>query len=244
MMKALGFLYGIVSYAFAMAALVYGIGFIADLYVPKSIDMGGWGSGIEPWVTNLLLLTLFAVQHSVMARPEFKAWWTKIVPEPIERSTYVLLTGVVLTILYIYWIPMTDIIWNVTNPTIAGAILGLYFLGWVIVVLSTFLINHFDLFGLAQVFRLLKGGKAPEAELKTPFLYKLVRHPIMLGMIIVVWAAPMMTLGHLVFALANTGYVLIALQFEERDLISIFGDTYREYQKKVPMVIPLLKRKG
>jgi len=243
-MKALGFLYGIVSYAIAMAALVYGVGFIANLYVPKSIDIGGWGTATEAWVINLLLLSLFAIQHSVMARPEFKAWWTKIVPEPIERSTYVLLSGLVLTILYIYWVPMTDVIWSIESPAIAGAIMGLYFLGWVIVVLSTFLINHFDLFGLSQVLRLLKGGEAPKTEFKTVFLYKLVRHPIMLGMLIVVWAAPMMTLGHLVFALANTGYVLIALQFEERDLISIFGDTYREYQKKVPMVIPLLKRKG
>ncbi len=230
--------FGLVSYFIALASLVYAIGFIGNLYVPKTIDSGVAPPIGEALLVNVLLLGLFAVQHSVMARPAFKSQWTEFIPVAAERSVYVLLSGLILWLLFWQWRPMSDEVWRVENDVAVFVIWALYFLGWAIVVGSTFLINHWDLFGLKQVFQNWSGN-APEApEFKTPFLYKVVRHPIYFGLLFVFWAAPVMTVGHLLFSVSTTGYILIGATLEERDLVAVFGDTYREYRKKVAMLIP------
>ena len=230
--------FGLVSYAIALASLVYAIGFIGNFAVPKSIDSGLAPSFAAALTVNLLLLGLFAIQHSVMARPAFKSMWTKVIPESAERSVYVLLSGLILWLLYWCWQPMPDVIWRVDNDLAVYVIWALYFLGWAIVVGSTFLIDHWDLFGLKQVARNWSGGTVEAPEFRTPLLYKLVRHPIYFGMLLVFWAAPVMTVGHLLFSVATTGYILIGATLEERDLVATFGDSYREYKKKVAMLIP------
>lgn len=230
--------YGLIAYAVAMSSLVYGIGFIGNLWVPKSIDTGQAGGFTEALIINSLLLGIFAVQHSVMARPAFKAAWTRIIPEPVERSTYVLLSGLILWLLYWQWQPMTDVIWSVGNETVAAILVGVYLLGWAIVVLSTFLISHTNLFGLEQILNHWRGQATPTAKFKTPFLYKFVRHPIYFGFLIVLWVTPVMTVGHLLFAALSTGYIVIGAMLEERDLVTYFGDAYRQYQKRVSMLVP------
>ncbi|MBL6935700.1 MAG: isoprenylcysteine carboxylmethyltransferase family protein [Alphaproteobacteria bacterium] len=242
MLKTVGFLYGVVSYALFFGVFLYSIGFVGNYLVPRSIDSGGlYAPEMTALIINVALLGLFAVQHSVMARPAFKAWWTKIIPEPLERSTYVLLSSLVLALLFCQWRPMIGIVWYVHDSTAALALEILFFAGWGVVLLSTFMINHFDLFGLRQVWFLWRGEEETKIGFKTPLLYQLVRHPIMLGFVIAFWATPIMTQGHLLFAVATTGYILIALKFEEHDLVTLFGDKYREYQKQVPMLFPWKK---
>ena len=236
--RILGVLYGIVAYAAFLVAFLYAIGFVGGLVVPKHIDSGVAPGMAEALIVNLLLLSAFAVQHSVMARPWFKAAWTRIVPASVERSTYVLLSSLVLLLLYWQWRPMPSVMWNVADANGRMAIQGLFWLGWVIVLLSTFMINHFDLFGLRQVYFLWRGEASPQLPFVTRGFYRFVRHPIMVGFIIAFWAAPTMTLGHLVFAATTTAYILVALQFEEHDLMEMLGDAYRDYKKRVPMLIP------
>jgi protein-S-isoprenylcysteine O-methyltransferase Ste14 len=221
-----------------MASVAYAIGFVANYWVPKSIDSGSVGPLGEALVVNVLLLSLFAVQHSGMARRGFKKAWTAIVPEPIERSTYVLLSGLVLWLLCWQWRPITDEIWRVDNPIGSTLLQAVYFLGWGIVLLSTFLIGHADLFGLKQVSDHWLGREATAPEFKTAALYKIVRHPMYLGLILAFWATPLMTLGHLLFAVVTTGYILIGIFLEERDLVTTFGESYETYRKRVSMLIP------
>lgn len=236
--------YGALSYVIFLAAFLYAIGFVGNLVVPRSIDHGVEASIGEAVAVNVLLLGLFAVQHSVMARPAFKRWWTRLVPESIERSTYVLLSSLVLLLMFWQWRTMPAVFWNVTWPPGRIGLQVLFWLGWATVLASTFMINHFDLFGLRQVYLAWRAEPYTDTGFRAPLLYRVVRHPLMLGFIIAFWAAPTMTAGHLLFALATTGYILIALQLEEHDLIAALGDQYRQYRRRVPLLIPGLHRPG
>ena len=243
MKRALILVYSIAAYAVSMATIVYAVGFVANLAVPKSIDIGGATSEQTGWaaalLVNLALLTLFAAQHSIMARPGFKRAWTRVVPEAAERSTYVLAASLVLTVLFWFWTPMPLVLWDVAQPGARAAILAVYALGWFLVVFSTFLINHFELFGLSQGVAAWRRAPAPKAAFVMPLLYRLVRHPLYLGFLLAFWAAPTMTLGHLVFSVATTGYILLGIFLEERDLIAEHGDSYRRYRERVRMLLPL-----
>jgi protein-S-isoprenylcysteine O-methyltransferase Ste14 len=236
-------LYGVVAYGFTLVALLYLIGFVGNIIVPKSIDSGAPGPLLQSVVGNTMLIVLFAIQHSVMARQGFKRWWTRIVPPAVERSTYVLFTSFVLLILYWQWQPIPAPVWTVQDPIVAGAINGVFWLGWVVLVASTFMLSHFELFGLSQVFARLFGKQLSGAKFRTPLLYRHVRHPIYLGVLLAVWATPAMTAGHLLFALVITGYILIGIQLEEHDLIQQFGDQYRRYRQHAAMLVPLPGRK-
>jgi methanethiol S-methyltransferase len=236
------FLYGVVCYLVFFATFLYGIGFIGDLWVPKSIDSGPQRPLMDALAINLALLAAFALQHSVMARPWFKNAWTKIVPKVAERSTYVLFSSLALLLLFWKWEPMGGVVWSVDNPVGRSVILALYGFGWLTVLVTTFLINHFDLFGLRQVWLHLLGKPYTALEFRTPGPYKLVRHPLYVGWLMVFWSAPVMTVAHLVFALMTTAYILVAIQFEERDLVRAHGE-YAEYRKRVPMIIPVGKAK-
>lgn len=239
--RILAFVYGVVSYLIFLLTFLYAIGFVGNSLVPKSIDSGERIDFGQALLINALLLAVFALQHSVMARPGFKSWWTKVVPKPVERSTYVVLASASLILLFWQWRPMTDVIWSFENPIARYVMWALFFLGWATVLVGTFLINHFDLFGLRQVYLYQKGKDYTELGFRTPFLYKIVRHPIMLGFIIAFWATPHMTVGHLIFAIATTAYILIAIQLEERDIVGAHGATYEEYRKKVSMILPIPK---
>jgi protein-S-isoprenylcysteine O-methyltransferase Ste14 len=232
------FVYGLVSYAVFLVAFLYAIGFVGNIVVPKGIDSGVQVALPEAIIVNVLLLGAFAFQHSIMARPEFKRQWTKIVPKSMERSTFVLFASLALLLLYWQWRPITTPVWTVESAAVRAVLHGLYLVGWLIVFLGTFMINHFDLFGLRQVYKKARNHEYTELGFRTPFFYKFLRHPIMLGFIIAFWATPEMTLGHLLFAIATTLYILIAIQLEERDLVKYFGEQYREYRRKTPMLIP------
>lgn len=236
-------LYGVVAYGFTLVALLYLIGFVGNLVVPKSIDSGTAGPLLQSVIVDTMLIALFAIQHSVMARQGFKRWWTRVVPASVERSTYVLFTSFALLLLYWQWQPIPAPVWTVQNPIAAGVIDGIFWLGWVVLVASTFLLNHFELFGLSQVFSRLFGKQLSDAKFRTPLLYRHVRHPIYLGVLLAVWATPSMTAGHLLFAGVITGYILIGIQLEERDLIQQFGDQYRRYRQRASMLFPLPGRK-
>lgn len=236
--KLIAFLYGLVAYVIFFFTFLYAVGFVSGLAVPKTIDSGPAGPVVEAFVVNLVLMSLFAVQHSVMARKQFKEWWTQYVPKSVERSTYVLLASLALVLLFWQWRPIPDIVWKVSHPQAAMAIMGLSFVGWVLVLTSTFLINHFELFGLHQVANNLAGRAMPAPCFKMPVLYKVVRHPIYLGFIIAFWAAPTMTVGHALFAAVTTAYIFVGIFLEERDLAELFGDDYRSYKQRVSMLIP------
>ncbi|HJP94643.1 MAG TPA: NnrU family protein [Pyrinomonadaceae bacterium] len=238
--RVLALLYGIVSYAVFFVTFFYAVGFVGNIVVPKSIDSGGQGPFGTSLLVDVILLGLFATQHSVMARPWFKQAWTRIVPRVIERSTYVLLSSLILALLFWQWRPLLAIVWDVRNPVAVVILQILFFAGWVIVLASTALINHSDLFGLRQVYLY---DNYTELGFRTPLFYRIVRHPIMLGFIIAFWATPRMSLGHLLFAGATTAYILIAIQLEERDLSSIYGALYADYRRRVSMLIPLPRRR-
>ena len=241
--RTLAFVYGLASYLVFFGSFLYAIGFVGNIVVPKSIDSGTAGPFVPSLIIDAVLLGLFAIQHSVMARQGFKRWWKKFIPEPIERSTYVLLSSLILILLFWQWRPILSVVWNVTNPVGSLVLSVVFWAGWLLVLLSTFVINHFDLFGLRQVYLYLKGLPYTNLVFKKRLFYKFVRHPLLLGFMIAFWATPKMTLGHLVFALATTAYMLIAIQLEERDMVEIHGDSYREYQREVSMLIPLPKGK-
>jgi protein-S-isoprenylcysteine O-methyltransferase Ste14 len=239
MTRAFSLIYGIVCYAVFFATFLYAIGFVGNLFVPKGIDSGEAATLAESLAVNLGLLTLFAVQHSVMARPAFKRGWTRFVPQPVERSTYVMATNVALILLFWLWRPMTTVIWNIEASPVRLLIWGMFWLGWLTVLVSTFLVNHFDLFGLRQVYLFATGRPYTPVGFRTPALHKLVRHPIMLGFIVAFWATPTMTAGHLLFSAVTTAYILVAIQLEERDLVSFHGEDYLIYKRQVRMLIPL-----
>jgi methanethiol S-methyltransferase len=236
--RFIAFLYGLVAYVAFFGTILYAIGFVEGLFVPKTIDVGGEAPLAEALIVNLLLMSVFAIQHSVMARKPFKAWWTTIVPASVERSTYVLFSSLALMLLFWQWRGMPAVVWQINDPNTANALLGLSLVGWVIVFSSTFMINHFELFGLYQVANNLTGRSVPEMKFKTPMLYRFVRHPIYLGFIIAFWSAPTMTVGHLLFAAVTTAYIFVGIFLEEHDLIELFGDEYRRYRERVGMLVP------
>jgi protein-S-isoprenylcysteine O-methyltransferase Ste14 len=243
MMKRIAALaYGVACYAVFFATLLYAIGLLGNFGVPKSIDSGPEGSVAMALLIDGALLALFALQHSIMARPGFKRAWTRLVPEPVERSTYVLFSSLALLLLFWLWQPIGGIVWSVGSGLAATGIYVLYATGLLIVLLSTFLINHFDLFGLRQVYLYCRGRKYTHLHFRTPFFYRYVRHPLYVGWLLTFWSAPVMTVAHLFFAVMTTAYILVAIRFEERDLISLHGEKYVQYRKQVPMLIPSVGR--
>ncbi len=235
-------LYGVIVYALFLATFLYAIAFVGDLPVPKTIDSGTPGPLLPTLIINVLLLALFAVQHSVMARPWFKRRWTKLVPRPIERSTYVLFASIALMLLFSLWQPMPQPVWSTASPGGTIVMQTIFWLGFGLVLVSTFMINHFELFGLRQVYARMRGYELEKPVFHTPYLYKRVRHPIYLGFLLAFWATPNMTAGHLLFAIGTTGYILLGIYFEERDLIALFGDQYRRYREQVRALLPIAKR--
>jgi protein-S-isoprenylcysteine O-methyltransferase Ste14 len=244
MSRLLSILYAVVCYAVFLATFLYAIAFVVGVDgVPRHIDNGPAAPLATALAIDVALLLLFAVQHSVMARPGFKRWWTRIVPVPIERSTYVLVSSLVLILLFWEWRPLPQVVWQVEGIA-RPALYALAGVGWMLVLICTFLISHFELFGLRQVWLHLRGQHSnPDVPFVERTLYRIVRHPMMVGFVIAFWAAPTMTLGHLLFALATTGYIVVAVKFmEERDLVAQYGETYRDYQRRVPMLVPWPRR--
>jgi protein-S-isoprenylcysteine O-methyltransferase Ste14 len=235
----LSFLYGVVAYAAGLATLLYFVGFSANLLVPKSVDLGGSAPVAEALGINLLLLVLFGVQHSAMARREFKRWWSRIVPPAVERSTFVVATCAVLLLMFRFWVPIeAPVVWQVQSSTGVTLLWSLFGLGWLLALVSTFLLNHFELFGLQQVFARLTQRALTEAEFRTPLFYRYMRHPLYVGFLLTFWSVPVMTTGRMLFALGFSVYIFIGIAFEERDLIRQFGARYRTYREQVGMLIP------
>jgi protein-S-isoprenylcysteine O-methyltransferase Ste14 len=239
MSRTLALAYGVASYLAFLAVFLYMAGFVGNLPVPKSIDSGPPSPLPVAVLVDTLLLLLFAVPHSIMARPAFKRWWARLVPQPVERSTYVLIASLTLALLFWQWRPIPAPVWEVRRLVGRWLLLSVFWLGWAVVLVSTFLIDHFDLFGLRQVVLYASGREYTPPAFRTVGLYRYVRHPLMLGFLIAFWATPAMTVGHLLFAAANTAYILIALRLEERDLVGFHRERYRAYQKQVGMLFPL-----
>jgi len=234
--------YGVASYLIFLGTVLYAVGFLGNQVVPKSIDSGAPGPVALALVVDAALVGVFAVQHSVMARSGFKTWWTRTIPPAIERSTYVLFSSAAIIVLFWQWLPMPGTVWDLTGRPAGAALTAVGWLGWVVVVSSTFLINHFELFGLQQVYVAFRERPLPSKGFVTPFLYQLVRHPMMLGFLLAFWATPSMSAGHLLFSVAMSGYMLVGVTLEERDLRVALGAQYDEYCRRVPMLIPFLKR--
>lgn len=241
MSRILIFAYGVASYLIFLGVFIYSIAFLGNLYIPNSIDADPVGPVWQAVAINLALLGGFAVQHSLMARPAFKRWWTRIIPPAAERSTYILFSNFAMIALFLWWQPIGGVIWDVAAQPARSIILAIYFIGWAILFYATCLLNHFELFGLRQIWCHLRGESLPDAKFRKPGLYKHVRHPIYVGWLIIFWATPTMTIAHLLFAVMTTAYILIAVQLEERDLVDELGEDYRAYKRTVPMIIPFLK---
>jgi protein-S-isoprenylcysteine O-methyltransferase Ste14 len=241
MSRLIALVYGLLSYAFFFVTFLYALCFVENFVVPKTIDSGAAVPLTEALIVNLLLMSLFAIQHSVMARPQFKQWWTQFVPKSVERSTYVLFATLALALLCWQWRPMPAVVWHIENPGLANGLVALSLLGWLFVLTSTFLINHFELFGLHQVANNLTGRPMPAVRFRTPLFYRFVRHPIYLGFIIAFWSTPVMSAGHLLFAAVTTAYIVVGILLEERDLVEMFGDDYRRYRQQVSMLVPWRK---
>jgi len=237
-------LYGIASYGAFLGVALYAVGFIGGFLTPTRLDGIPTRPALQALTIDLGLLALFALQHSVMARPAFKRWWTRFVPESVERSTYVLLSSLALVVLFLLWEPIGGVVWDAPAGPARIAIYSLFALGWALLLYTTFLIDHFDLFGLKQVWRRSKGAPYRPPQFYTPSLYKIVRHPLYIGWLTIFWAAPTMTAAHLVFALGTTAYILIAIQLEEHDLVDAFGERYVAYRRSTPMLVPLLRRRS
>jgi len=244
MKKVFVLLYGFISYLAFFGTILYAIGFVGNIIAPKTIDSAPQTSLLNAILINASLLLLFALQHSIMARPAFKKWWTRIVPEQLERSTYVLLASLCLILMMWQWQPIGGIVWSIENETVKTILFVTYIIGWAIVFVATFLINHFDLFGLRQVWFYFLGKPYMQLPFRLPLFYKFVRHPLYLGFLIAFWSTPVMTIAHLLFAVLTTGYILTAIQFEEKDLVNHFGEKYRNYKKTKPMIIPFTKRRA
>jgi methanethiol S-methyltransferase len=237
------FAYGVLSYVIFFAVFLYGIGFIGGFLTPTTLDSAPISTLGHALTVDLALLVAFAVQHSGMARPGFKAWWKRFVPEAAERSTYVLLSSLALAAMYVFWEPIGGVIWSVPVGIARNSVIGLYLFGWLLLLYTTFLIDHFDLFGLKQVWRRLSNKAYRAPVFRTPSLYKWVRHPLYIGWLTIFWAAPTMTVAHMIFALVTTGYILFAIRLEERDMVSAFGNVYVDYRARTPMLIPQLWRR-
>ena len=243
MQRTLIALYGIGAYALAVLALAMSLAFVGDMFILKTIDRGGEAPIGEAVVINTLLLGLFAVQHSGMARKAFKRWLTAFLPPAAERSTYVLASALLLLLLIWQWRPIPDVVWSISSEPAYSVLMALFWLGWIILFASTWMIDHFDLFGLKQVYNNWRNKKAADPTFATPFFYRFVRHPIYFGLLLAFWSTPRMTLGHLLFAGLATSYIFIGIWFEERDLVTQFGDAYRDYRRRVPMIVPWLRGK-
>jgi len=240
--KIISFLYGVISHVLFLLVFMYMVAFLGNFIVPKSIDSGAVGAFGLALIVNILLLALFTIPHTIMARPGFKQWWTTIVPKHIERSTYVMISNLLMILLMWQWQPMVGVVWSVENPVGAPILWSLFGIGWVSIVISSFMINHFDLFGTRQVYLHLLNREYSPLEFKTRGFYNYTRHPLMVGWIVAFWSTPDMTVGHLVFAIGTTVYILIAIQIEERDLVKFHGEAYESYRRRVSMIVPFKKK--